>query len=564
MYNEEHDNRNYFFRNLIVKILLVLLFVFLLMWLFPMPNLSPFYDKIFKENVDTMTEAARNYYTTARLPQKENETKTLTLQEMLNNKMVLAINDSNGKACNANKSYVEVTKKDGEYQFKTFLSCDTEEDYIITYVGCTDICANGSCDVTENVEKEKIIEYQFYKITKENVIDKYVCKTGYTLNGNKCVSTADIEEKEEVKLSCPTGYAYDSEINKCEKIVTEKIDAEKVCPVGYTYSSSLDKCTKGATVTEDAKYTYRCADNSIPVNGQCPLTMRTEVTAKKSYACPTGYTLSDDKTTCTLEKPIQVIYACSTGYTPVGDKCPVYTTTTTTTNGCTTKPICYYDTYKCNDPSQPRPIRTSTYSVELSSTYNCLTTYRICNYVKTGCTPSSTTTTTTTYTTADKYYACPEGVKSKDNTKCILSVNPTITYSCDYGTLNGDVCLLSTTTNRDAIKVYSCTNGTLNGDKCYISSTETTDYSLYCKIGTLCGSKCLITTFDRKTPTYACKSGYTLIGNTCYKFSSETKIEDATITYKSISTKVYKWSRSKTLEGWTRTGKTRTVEVIVK
>lgn len=561
MYNEEHDNRNYFFRNLIVKILLVLLFVFLLMWLFPMPNLSPFYDKIFKENVDTMTEAARNYYTTARLPQKENETKTLTLQEMLSNKMVLAINDSNGKACNANKSYVEVTKKDGEYQFKTFLSCDTEEDYVITYVGCTDICANGSCDVTEDVKKEKIIEYQFYKITKEKVIDKYVCKTGYTLSGNKCISTTEIEEQEEVKLSCPTGYTYDSEIKKCEKLVIEKIDAEKVCPAGYTYSSSLDKCTKGTTVTEDAKYTYKCADNSIPVNGQCPLTIRTEVAAKKAYACPTGYTLSTDKSTCTLTKDSKIIYACSTGVTPVGNQCPKYSTVTNP-GTCKEEKICSYKVYSTKVANVTR-----TSSNNYSLTYQKPVTggylYLACHYIMSSCTPSSSYTTVS-YTPADVYYACPEGVKSEDNTKCILSVDPTITYSCDAGTLNGDVCILSSTTNRDAIKVYSCTNGTLNGDKCYISSTETTDYSLYCKIGTLCGSKCLITTFDRKTPTYACKSGYTLIGNTCYKFSSETKIEEATITYKTTSTKVYKWSRSKTLEGWTRTGKTRTVEVIVK
>ena len=37
--------RNYFFRDLIVKILIVLLFVFLLMWLLPMPNMAPLYDK---------------------------------------------------------------------------------------------------------------------------------------------------------------------------------------------------------------------------------------------------------------------------------------------------------------------------------------------------------------------------------------------------------------------------------------------------------------------------------------------------------------------------------------
>ena len=73
MYNEDKNERNYFFRNLVVKILLILLFVFLLMWLFPMPNLNPFYDRIFTENMSNMTNAAKGYFTTSRLPEKEGE-----------------------------------------------------------------------------------------------------------------------------------------------------------------------------------------------------------------------------------------------------------------------------------------------------------------------------------------------------------------------------------------------------------------------------------------------------------------------------------------------------------
>ena len=131
--------RNYFFRDLIVKILIVLLFVFLLMWLLPMPNMAPLYDKIFSQNISSMTDAAKSYYTTARLPQEEGETKKLTLRDMLNNKMIIEFTDSNGKTCDADKSYVEVTKQNGEYIFKTNLSCGNEEDYVIEYFGCYDV-----------------------------------------------------------------------------------------------------------------------------------------------------------------------------------------------------------------------------------------------------------------------------------------------------------------------------------------------------------------------------------------------------------------------------------------
>ena len=84
MYNE--NGKSYFFRDLIVKILLVLLFVFLLMWLVPMPNLNPFYDKIFTQNMNSMTDAAKGYFTVSRLPQKEGETKKLTLADLVTTK----------------------------------------------------------------------------------------------------------------------------------------------------------------------------------------------------------------------------------------------------------------------------------------------------------------------------------------------------------------------------------------------------------------------------------------------------------------------------------------------
>ena len=70
-----------------VLLFVALLFVFLLMWLFPMPDMNPLYDKIYTQNMSSMTDAAKGYFTVSRLPQKEGETKKLTLKDMINNKM---------------------------------------------------------------------------------------------------------------------------------------------------------------------------------------------------------------------------------------------------------------------------------------------------------------------------------------------------------------------------------------------------------------------------------------------------------------------------------------------
>jgi len=156
MYEERKEK--FSFRSFFLTILLVLLFVFLMLWLFPtkwdvkdlqstydLERLSVLYDEIFANNVGRMKDAAIGYFTNERMPKKVGETKKLTLQEMYDLHLVLKMKDKDGKACDAKKSYVEMTKYTDEYRLKVNLSCGDYEDYIIVYLGCYDYC-DGICE----------------------------------------------------------------------------------------------------------------------------------------------------------------------------------------------------------------------------------------------------------------------------------------------------------------------------------------------------------------------------------------------------------------------------------
>ena len=123
--------------------------------------------------------------------------------------------------------------------------------------------------------------------------------------------------------------------------------------------------------------------------------------------------------------------------------------------------------------------------------------------------------------------------------------------------------MINTTKEVDATKGYSCQVGKLNGTKCDITSVDVTDSVYYCEVGTLNGNKCVITTTDKKDPTYYCDSDYTIAGKKCYKTTSTSDVIESEIVYKTKTEKVYKWSTSEKLEGWTRTGKTRTTNVTI-
>ena len=565
MYNEERNEKNYFFRNLIVKILLVLLFIFLLMWLFPIPNLSPFYDKIFTQNINDMTDAAKSYFTVERLPKNEDETKKLTLKEMIDNKMIIEFTDSDGKKCDTTKSYVEVTKKNGEYIYKTNLSCSKQEDYVIEYFGCYDVCKDNSCEVdnkpddnkTSN-ETKKITEYQFYKVVATKYIDKYLCKEGYTLSGNKCIKTSQIKSEVDANIKCLDGYTYNSTSKKCEKIVSESEDAKLQCPSGYVYASSMNKCIKGTSNTVDATLTYKCTTGTL-VGTKCVINATSEVDATKVYSCKNG-TLSGTKciVSGSYETDASRHYYCNVG-TLRGTKC-VYEEKVEVPEECS------YTRWVCSNKEYDRPksnSSTKTFTRRLLDIKGTVYTYEECNrqYKCTG----GGTTTETKEVSAEVEYRCTTGTLR--GTKCVLDknseVNADVTYKCTTGTLKGTKCVINTTKEVDATKGYSCQVGKLNGTKCDITSVDVTDSVYYCEVGTLNGNKCVITTTDKKDPTYYCDSDYTIAGKKCYKTTSTSDVIESEIVYKTKTEKVYKWSTSEKLEGWTRTGKTRTTNVSI-
>lgn len=156
MYEERKEK--FSFKSFFLTLLLVILFIFLMLWIFPtrwdvkklqsdydLERLSVLYDEIFANNVSRMKDAAIGYFTNERMPQKVGDSKKLTLQEMYDLHLVLQLKDKDGNPCDTEKSYVEMTKYSEEYRLKVNLSCGEYEDYIIVYLGCYDYC-DGICE----------------------------------------------------------------------------------------------------------------------------------------------------------------------------------------------------------------------------------------------------------------------------------------------------------------------------------------------------------------------------------------------------------------------------------
>ncbi|MDD2181118.1 MAG: hypothetical protein PHW32_01985 [Bacilli bacterium] len=159
MYNER--NEEFSIRDIVLQLLFVVLFVFILLWLFPTKSditklanknnnnlsLDPILVRIYNDNLLNMKDAGKDYFTTERVPSKIGEKVTITLGQMLEKKLLLPFVDSDGRQCDLTKSYIEVTKvSEVEYSMKINLDCTDATDYILVPMGCYDFCKTDICE----------------------------------------------------------------------------------------------------------------------------------------------------------------------------------------------------------------------------------------------------------------------------------------------------------------------------------------------------------------------------------------------------------------------------------
>lgn len=370
MYTETRNN--FSIRSVILQFLFVALFVFILIWLFPMKsdmkkaissidnsdnNLSILYDRIFNENLLAMKESAKDYFTLQRLPQKVGDSTKLTLREMLDKKIILPFTDKNGKQCDLDASYVLVTKHDEEYVMKVNLKCGKEENYLIVNMGCYDYCKGTICE-------KKSVPVKIVTTTKKTTTaKKYYCKYvngKYYDNKGKVVTKTAYEKacvkKPEVKkyyCKIVNGKYYDNKGNVVSKETyvkactkPEEVSKTYYCEIvnGKYYNATGKVVTKeeyeDSCIEKEPEYQYlyeykkvtegtiKYSDwSSWSTTAVSPSSTREVQTKQESYQKLIGYNVKkqDD-----LSKPITEVKDVVVGSKSV-TSCSLYNVTSTIT-----------------------------------------------------------------------------------------------------------------------------------------------------------------------------------------------------------------------------------------
>ncbi len=176
MYNENNNGIN--LKDIIIKAVFLVLFVLLIVWLFPkVPNMKAFYSNVFRENIKYMQEAAESYYTTDKLPKNVGDSVELTLKEMIDKNIIIPFVDKDGKECDGKKSFAQITKNKNDYTLTVTLVCPKEKNTLKKTLGCHNYCQD--CEALENQFKRQVSSSK--KV--------YECPNGGTVSGSKCIVT---------------------------------------------------------------------------------------------------------------------------------------------------------------------------------------------------------------------------------------------------------------------------------------------------------------------------------------------------------------------------------------
>ena len=552
-------------KDVIVKIILLILFVLLLYWLFPKADLDVFYDSVYTNNINTMKDAARNYYTADKLPSAVGEQTSMSLKEMVDNHLIIRFTDKDEKTCDETNSKVEITKiSDNEHTMKVQLNCGSQEDYILETISTSTLCSDGKCTVVINNSNNSVngassangnsngsSNANGSSNNGSSVNGATANNNGSTTNsgtGSTTTSDSGVERddtdysgydvKDGIYRTKVTYYQHRKAITSTSTVYT--------CPSGYTKTGSgantkCYKSTNGAVIAATPHYSpdqvittdAKLSDGGTKVVYTDPIKTKTGT----EYSCPTGYTLNGSycvKYTDATAKEGQTTYTCPSGYTKNGTKC-TKTYTATYKPGATS--------YSCpNGGTLSGKTCTLTANPSSSTSYSCPS-----GYTKNGtsCYKVQNATSSTTYSCPSGYTKSGSGSSTKCSKTTTSSYNATATkyvssYSCPSGySKSGTTCKKTTTINATSHTGY---NSWVNqGTRYYTSSakayTGSTSKLVYVArvTGAACGSACgntgiwyKYTYYTRSTYTYyTCPSGYSKSGSKC----STTSTKSATANY---------------------------------
>lgn len=237
MENEKRIN----WLSLFIRIIIIFIFILIVIWLISKIIVKNKLSDTFINNINNMEKVSLEYFKTIDLPLEKGKSIKVTLDELIEKKLITSDHNEIQNSCDVKKSHSEITRTQDNYVIKTTLKCGKEENKIKTELSLKD-CKNCNQLKEENNnqnEQEKVNNSTANGITHYEYVKETTLYTKWmrgTLTGD------NIENKYEYY-----GIAYDTYytlgvISQNQKTITYTLKLNKVPNKNY-YFTSIEEAT---------------------------------------------------------------------------------------------------------------------------------------------------------------------------------------------------------------------------------------------------------------------------------------------------------------------------------
>lgn len=192
MYQEEKVSVNWFKIGLRLVVVILIIFLAVKVILMIRDNKTNVVENnVMKEKIKLLEDASKKYFNDDNLPKESGSSVTVTLQELIDNKLIEEIKDEKGATCDFNASNIKVTRLDKEYQYKATLKCNDFEDYNNTFISIEEE-ESTSVPVSTTSTPQTTKKITTTKRTTTKVSKKYT--VSFNTNGGSLIEDQLVKE----------------------------------------------------------------------------------------------------------------------------------------------------------------------------------------------------------------------------------------------------------------------------------------------------------------------------------------------------------------------------------
>ena len=314
-------------KNIISKVIIIVLCIIILLWLISKlgtkknNNLPSNYDS----NITQVRLASEQYFFIDNKP--NNNTQTITVQDLVNRNLIKSVTNSDGTSCNINGSRVTLENNTVNYIMTIYLDCGSENTAKVFYYRVSDYACencngttymNGAEVPSEPVEPEN-------PETPDN-IDGYTCDwslwtternySSYLEEKSRVVVKAQKQEENENVI-----YGEWSEYSEVPVTPTDTLEVEvkEETVSNWEDRVSSSKVYESSTIRNvrressgGSSYTY-CPDGYEKADGRCRKGTPARTVSATDYVRLSG----EERKNCSPKRETanKLVYVCGGGYT---------------------------------------------------------------------------------------------------------------------------------------------------------------------------------------------------------------------------------------------------------